>query len=79
MSKIPDYVERRIVVEFGRRYAYVYMTDGNGKLLPEREESFLQPYTLERKEAHEEADDLWQMVYDVLNDTINFATEGDDE
>ena len=42
--KVPDYVERRIVVEIGRQYAYVYMTDGNGKLVPQREESFKQPY-----------------------------------
>ena len=79
VSKLPDYVERRIVVEFGRRYAYVYMTDGGGKLIAEREESFRQPYVMERKEAHEDADDLWQMIYDWLNDTINFPTAGDDE
>ena len=79
VSPLPDYVERRIVVEFGRRYVYVYMTTGDGKLLPEREESFLQPYVLERKEANEEADDLWHVIYDRLNETINFPTEGDDE
>jgi hypothetical protein len=79
VSKLPDYVERRIVVEFGRQYAYVYMTTGDGKLIPDREESFKQPYLMERKEAHDDADDLWQMVYDMLNDTINFPTEGDDD
>jgi hypothetical protein len=78
--KVPDYVERRIVVEIGRQYAYVYMTDGNGKLLPDREESFKQPYRMDRQEAASDAVDLWDVVYDHLNDTINFPLPeaGDD-
>lgn len=74
-----DYVERRIVVEFGRMYAYAYLTDGNGKLI--EEEPFKQPFRLDRQEAIEEARELWDMVYDHLNDSINFpsASEGDDE
>ena len=78
---IPDYVERRIVIEYGRLYAYVYMTTGDGKLIPGREESFKQPYTLERREANEEAVELWDMVYDHLNDTVNAVLQegpGDD-
>ena len=73
-----DYVERRIVVEFGRLYAYAYLTDGNGKLI--EEEPFKQPFRLDRQEVIEEARDLWDMVYDHLNDTINFptASDGDD-
>lgn len=47
--RIPDYVERRIVVEFGLHYVYLYITDGAGKLSDE--ESFKQPYRLERKEC----------------------------
>jgi hypothetical protein len=78
MPRLPDYVERRIVVEFGRQYAYVYMTDGAGKLIAGREESFKQPYVIERKESHEEAEDTWHMVYDWLNDTINFPSVLDD-
>lgn len=74
MKSLPDYVERRIVVEFGLRYAYVYITDGNGKLSDE--ESFKQPYRLERKECHEEARALYDFVYDHLNETINFPTAG---
>lgn len=67
-----DYVERRIVVEFGRRYAYVYMTTSDGKLLKDREESFKQPFLLDRRDACEEAEECWQTIYDQLNDTINF-------
>lgn len=78
MSRLPDYVERRIVVEFGRQYAYLYMTDGAGKLLPGREESFKQPYVIERKESQEEADETWHIIYDWLNDTINFPGVLDD-
>lgn len=68
---LPDYVERRIVIEYGRQYVYLYMTTGDGKLLPGREESFKQHYVLERKEAHEEAVELWDVAYDHLNDIVN--------
>ena len=71
---IPDYVERRIVVEFGLRYVYLYITDGAGKLIDE--ESYSQPYVLERKECHTEAKDIYDLLYDSLNDTINFPTAG---
>ena len=66
-----DYVERRIVIEYGRRYVYLYMTTGDGKLLNAREESFKQPYVLDRQEANEEAIELWDLCYDHLNDTVN--------
>jgi hypothetical protein len=72
VKSLPDYVERRIVVEFGLQYAYVYITDGAGKLLDE--EAFKQPYRLERKECHEEAGDMYSMIYDSLNELINFPT-----
>lgn len=72
MKSLPDYVERRIVIEFGLRYAYLYITDGAGKL--HDEESFKQPYRLERKECHEEAQDVYSLLYDSLNELINFPT-----
>ena len=74
MKSLPDYVERRIVLEYGRQYAYVYMTTGDGKMIPGREESFKQPFKMELKETREEADDAWHVLYDHLNDTINFPT-----
>jgi len=78
--KVPDYVERRIVIEVGRQYAYVYMTTGDGKIIPDREESFKQPYRLDRQEAAEESADLWDLVYDHLNETINWPLpEGGDD
>lgn len=78
---IPDYVERRIVIEYGRRYVYLYMTSGDGKLLPGREESFKQPFVLDRKDAAEEAVDLWDLAYDHINETVNITLQGggDDE
>ena len=50
MVRPADSVERRIVVEYGRQYAYLYVTDGDSKVLDD--ESFKQPYRLERKESH---------------------------
>lgn len=74
MVRPADAVERRIVVEYGRQYAYVYVTDGDGKVLDD--ESFKQPYRLERKESHEEAKECYAVLYDWLNDTINYPTAG---
>ena len=74
MKSLPDYVERRIVLEYGRQYAYLYMTTGDGKMIRGREESFRQPFRLELKEARDEADEAWHVLYDHLNDIINFPT-----
>lgn len=73
-------VLRRIVVEYGQVYVYLYMTDGNGKILDE--EVFKQPWRLERKEAFEEAQDTYDSVFDWLNDVVNVTPplqEDDDE
>lgn len=72
---MPDDVYRRVVVEYGLRYVYVYMADQSGKVLTE--ESFKQPYRLERSDVAEEAKDCFDVIYDMLNDTINFPTAGD--
>lgn len=68
-SKKPDFVYRRVVIEFGFLYAYCYFTDGNGKVIDE--ESFRQPYRLDRKEAVEESKDLYDLVWQHLSDTVN--------
>lgn len=70
-----DDVYRRVVVEFGLQYVYLYIADQAGKVL--EDESFKQPYRLERKESAEEAKDLFAAVYDLLNESINFPTAGD--
>jgi len=79
VKSLPDYVERRIVLEYGRLYAYVYMTTGDGKMIAGREESFRQPFRLELKEVREESQMAWDVLYDFLNDTINFPTASSDE
>ena len=77
---LPDYVERRIVVEFGRQYVYLYMTTGDGKLIADREESFKQPYRVDRQEAASDAVDAWDVLYDHLNEVLNFPLpDSDDE
>lgn len=69
--KVPqrDYVHRRIVVEYGCLYVYVYITDSDGKLLDE--ESFKQPYRLERRDAAEEAKETYDLLWQHLSDTVN--------
>jgi hypothetical protein len=68
-------VYRRVVVEYGLQYVYVYLADNVGKVLSD--EVFRQPYRLERTESADEAKDCFDVIYDMLNDTINFPTAGD--
>ena len=67
-----DYVERRIIVEYGRRYVYLTLADADGKIIGQREEVFTQPFLLDRRDAWEEADDCWQAVYQWLSDVVVF-------
>lgn len=72
-------VIRRIVIEYGQMYVYLYMTDGSGRLIDE--EVFKQPFKLERKEAYEEAKDTYDNTFDWLNDIVNVTPplQGEDE
>lgn len=72
-----DDVYRRVVVEYGLQYVYVYLADQHGKILAE--DTFRQPYRQERSEAAEEARECFNFVFDTLNDTINFPTAGNDD
>jgi hypothetical protein len=67
-----DYIERRIVVEFGRRYVYARMETDEGKVVGEALEIWKQPYTLTRAEAHEDAKGTWDYLWDWINDTVVF-------
>jgi hypothetical protein len=77
---IPDYVQRRVIVEYGRRYVYATLTDSNGKILSE--ELFTQPYLLDPKDAADEAKDCWDATYQYISDTVvfpNSASSGDED
>jgi hypothetical protein len=77
MAKEKDAIVRRIVVEYGRLYVYAYFTDGTGKVL--EEEVWQQPFRLDAKDAHEEAKDLWQFIYQELQDTVLHSTASSEE
>lgn len=78
MTEERDYVYRRIVCEYGRLYAYVYITDDRGKVL--EDESFKQPFRLEYKDVREEAKEAFDTIYQHLQDTILwYATARDDD
>lgn len=77
MTQEKDYVYRRIVVEYGRLYAYVYMTDQDGKVL--EEESFKQPFRLDFKDVKEEAKECFDNTYQWLQDTILWYATARDE
>jgi len=77
MAKEKDAIVRRIVVEYGRLYVYAYFTDGNAKVL--EEEVWQQPFRLDSKDAREEARDIWQFLYQELQDTVLHSTASSDE
>ena len=77
MPQEQDEVHRRIVVEYGRVYAYLYITDGSGKVLDE--EAFKQPFRLDLKDVREEATDCFQEVYQWLQDTVLWYATARDE
>lgn len=72
VKSIPDYVQRRVIVEFGRRYIYATLTDSNGKV--HQEELWTQPYVLDVAEATEEAAEAWQAMYQHIQDTVVFPS-----
>lgn len=71
MAATPDTIQRRIVVEYGHWYAYVYITDADGKVL--EDDSFKQPFRLDRKDVSEEAKDCYDNIWDWLNETVNIT------
>jgi len=77
MAKEKNAIVRRIVVECGRLYVYAYYTDGNAKVL--EEEVWQQPFRLDAKDAHDEAKDIWQFLYQELQDTVLHSTARSDE
>ena len=72
MKGIPDYVQRRVIVEYGRRYIYATLTDANGKLYAE--ELWTQPFLLDVKDANDEAHEGWQAMHQHIQDTVVFPT-----
>jgi hypothetical protein len=74
-----DYVERRLVIEYGRRYIYAYMTSGDGKIVGDNEESWQQPYVLDISEVREEAKDLYDWIWQHMTDAVNGTLQEGDE
>jgi hypothetical protein len=71
----PDEVVRRIVAEYGRLYVYLYVTDGNGKVL--EDDRFKQPFRLDKRDTVEEAKEFFDRAYDWVNETINWPSASD--
>lgn len=77
MSKEKDIIVRRVVVEYGHWYVYLYITDGNGRVLDE--DTFKQPFRLERKDIDEESKDCYQNTYQWISDITVFSASIDPE
>lgn len=76
-KKKRDTVLRRVVIEYGRIYAYVYYTDANGKVL--EEEVFEQPFELAQREVAEESREAFDQCYQWLQDTVLWYATARDE
>lgn len=76
--KLPDYVHRRVIIEYGRRYVYATFTDSHGKILDE--EVWKQPYLLDPKDAADEARSVFDAVYQHISDEMVWpsARDGDE-
>lgn len=70
-AKGSDTLVRRLVVEYGHWYVYLYLTDENGRLLDE--DVFKQPFRLDRKDAADEAQDGYHNMYQWILDTTVFS------
>ena len=78
MANERDRILRRIVIEYGREYAYAYWTDTAGKIIDE--EVWKQPFKLDVKDSLDEAKDCWDIVYSHLQDTILWtASDAEDD
>lgn len=77
MSGEREPVLRRIVVEYGRQYAYVMFTDVNGRVIDE--EVWKQPFRLDTRDALNEAKDCYDLVYSHLQDTVLWTASSDED
>lgn len=62
-------IEGRLCVDVSRKYISIYRCDNQGVIVDEDHFSF--QYRLDRQDAISEVVDLYAMLYDWLNDTIN--------
>ena len=62
-------VEAKIVIEVSRKYASIFRCDANGAVLDF--DHFAFDFRLDKQDAVAEVVDLYSMLYDWLNDTIN--------
>jgi hypothetical protein len=77
MKNEADVILRRVIIDYGRWYAYLHLEDANGKLI--LEEVFKQPFQLAQREVAEEAKDAWDATYQYLQDTVLwYATASED-
>ena len=71
----PNPVQGRVILEVTSHHAVVYLCDRQGVVLDN--EVFRYPAPLDRDECSEECRDLFDLLYNSLNDTINAELQGD--
>jgi hypothetical protein len=78
MKNEADVILRRVIIDYGRWYAYLHLEDANGRVI--LEEVFKQPFQLAQREVAEEAKDAWDATYQYLQDNVLwYSTARDDD
>jgi hypothetical protein len=68
-------VEAKVLVEVSRKYVSIFRCDGTGAVVDY--DHFSYPFRLDKQQAVSEAVDVYAMLYDLLNDTINGDPDDD--
>lgn len=74
MTRNPNPVEGRVILEVTRHHALIYLCDRKGIVVDN--EVFRYPFPLDRDDCQTECRDLFDMLYDALNDVVNAELQG---
>ena len=70
----PNPVQGRVILEVTRHHAVIYLCDRQGIVLDN--EVFKYPFPLDKHDCSDECRDLFNILYDALNDVVNAELQG---
>jgi hypothetical protein len=70
----PNPVQGRVILEVTSHHAVIYLCDRQGVVLDN--EVFKYPFPLDKHDCSDECRDLFNVLYDALNDVVNAELQG---
>jgi hypothetical protein len=67
-------VQGRVILEVTSHHAVIYLCDRQGVVLDN--EVFKYPFPLDKHDCSDECRDLFNILYDALNDVVNAELQG---